>query len=190
MPPGARSLGYLGDLATQLQRYFGFDGDANARLSTEAVPVVIMGDAGAPGYGDQRARRFTAFSGIAAGSMQSFLATQDVIITQVRMQVTNAAAGSVLMSIGGPAFVPPGVPAQTGIFLDRQLDNELAPLLGSNGAPVGGSRSINNYQIAAGIALQPLWVLCDQPFLLAAGRSLNFNCSLTNVTVELWGRTF
>lgn len=187
--PGERSFGYLGDLGVRLQRFLGFDGDPNASFSPVAVPVIVVGDATAPGYGEAKGRRFTHFSSIAAGGFLCIRAEADVVIELVRFQVTNAAAGSLLYGLTALDFADPGM-VPCGLNIDRLIGAaDRPPLVGVSNATPTVFTNVGNAQIAANQQSLPHWTLCPTPFALAARRGIVFNCITTNVVVELWGYT-
>ena len=163
--------GYLGEAATRLSRLLEVRGLVSPKFHTreDILPVVVLGDATLPGYGDNRLRRFACAhqTGAGAGIGSTFFrATADLIIT--RISCFKATAGASTISLIGAATTPPVVPATADVFfLDRVQGTEPAPALTGDGdgtALTGaliyrfGNETAANINLHAGL----------EPFLLPA----------------------
>lgn len=182
--------GYLGEIGSRLQRLLGFDGDAGASFTAQAVPVMLVGDATEPGYGSNQGRRFQHMNGVSSGGYLYIRATADLIITKISAQLTNAGAGGTLTwDLVAPGTADPGsLPA--GIFLDRSLSSNDTPQIKavSNATPTTGKRLVT-LNVPAGAAIGSYWTLCDQPFCLSVGQAVVFAAAGLNFNIETWGRT-
>ncbi len=185
----ARSYGYLGDMGKRLQRLLGFDGEVGASFSPSAVPVILVGDATLPGYGDQQGRRFQVMQGVSGtGSYLYVRATEDVIIEKVRCVVNNAGAGTLTWSLVPPGTADPGS-SILGTYLDRSVAlGDRPPMTGVANATVTAGKQLLALPIRAsqeGTILE----LAPVPFALAQGQALVFAPTATAVLIEMWGRT-
>jgi len=185
----ARSYGYLGDMGKRLQRLLGFDGEVGASFTPTAVPVIVVGDATAPGYGDHQGRRFQVMQGVSGtGSYLYIRATADVIIERVRMIVNNAGAGALTWSLVPPGTADPGS-SILGTFLDRSVAlGDRPPTTGvANATPTAGKQllALPIRASTEGTIVE----LAPVPFCLAQGQALVFAPTTTGVLIELLGRT-
>jgi len=119
-----RGKGYLGDLNKRLQTFFGFEGEAGGDFDTIAKPVLLIGDATLPGYGDRNQRRWAAGFDVPAGQSMFVRARQDVIIEKIQVQrsaVTFSEAIALTLWQYPPTStkIMPALSIQRGQFLDR-----------------------------------------------------------------------
>lgn len=181
--------GFLGDIGTRLQRLLKFDGSADASFDSKAIPVMLVGDATLPGYGDQQGRNFGVLSTVVLNSWFYIRANADVIIGRVDIQTTAPAAGAACsFSLVPPGTADPGsVPG--GIFLDRNASANDRPPLGvvTNATPTAGTVLQNLFTSAAAIP-GTTWVF-DRPFCLGAGQAIVFTATGGSWNVCVWGQT-
>ena len=175
MKPGDRGdidQGYLGEAAARLARLLEVRGLVSPKFHTreDIIPVVVLGDATLPGYGDNRLRRFATAhqTGAGAGVMSTFFrAAADLIIT--RISCFKATVGASTISLIGSA-VASGLTVATGdvFFTDRTAGTEPAPAFTGDGdgtALTGaliyrfGNETAVNVTLHAGL----------EPFLLPSG---------------------
>ncbi len=182
--------GFLGDIGTRLQRLLKFDGAADASFDAKAIPVMLVGDATAPGYGDQQGRRFCVFQGLTGGQWFYLRATADVIVTRMDLQWTAPAAGiQTRVDICPPGTTDPGT-APIGVYLDRLISiNDRPPLLGVvNATPTTGA-IIGNYFCAAATPVGQI-ISLPVPFCLASGAALVWTPNAAvGASVQIWGQT-
>ena len=182
--------GFLGDIGTRLQRLLKFDGASDASFDSKAIPVMIVGDGTAPGYGEQQGRRFCVFQGLVGGQFFYLRATADVIIERVDLQWSAPAAGaSVRWDICPPGTTDPGS-APIGQFLDRlRSANDRPPLVGVNNGVATTGTVIGNY--FTGAAMIPGTIVsATEPFCLAAGCALVWAPpGAVGASVQVWGQT-
>lgn len=185
--------GFLGDIGTRLQRLLKFDGSADASFDSKAIPVMVVGDATLPGYGDNQGRRFVVQSGIVAGGSFFYVkATQDVIINQIRHTNEAAGIGNIEWRLMALGTADPVAPASLGLFLDRSRStNDRPPIVGSNNPAAAAGAVIQNLTCTAAsppVGTYTTW--CDQPFLLASGQAIGWlnNSAGINPRFELWGQ--
>ena len=185
---------FLGDISSRLQRLLKFDGDAGATFDSKALPVMLVGDATLPGYGDQQGRRFILQSGVvAAGGFFYFRAVRDVIITQIRFTQDLAANSTQEWRQIALGTAPGVAPAIGGLFMDRSGSlNDRPPMEFYNGAVATAGTIIQLTTCLVASPLTGVYVTCcDQPFCLAAGGAMGFfnNGAGSNPRYEVWGRT-
>lgn len=179
--------GFLGDIGTRLQRILKFDGSADASFDSKAIPVMIVGDATLPGYGDQQGRVFNVFSSVALNQYFYIRATQDVIITRIFCTLTSAAAGSLTMQLVAPGTADPGS-SVGGQFMDRSLSASDRPPLRvvTNATPTAGATFANWFATAASLVGQDHNL--DLPFCLSNGQALVFTSTNPSFNVGVWGQ--
>lgn len=183
---------YLGDLSTRLQRLLGFDGDAGASFTSQAVPVILVGDATLPGYADKNGRRFLLNSGLVPATAFFFWrATADIIITNIRYTQTLAAAGQHDWRFIDPATAPGFIVAPGGQFLDRAFPGERPPLeFYTNGAATAGTVIGSVVTSATSPGIGTWHEFLAQPFCMQAGMQMGIlnNGAASNPRYEIWGR--
>ena len=185
--------GYLGEIGQRLQRLLGFDGEADASFTSEARPVIIVGDATLPGYGNQQGRRFAIASAQLQGAstLNWFIkADQDVIIEQIQITRDNTAAalGSIRMYFAPPTIAEPVTLAVAGLFLDRAVNVTDRPQMRGAVSATLSTGSVQLLRIALPAAYGAHIDPHTGPFLLAAGCALEFSCTV-DCFVTLFGRT-
>jgi len=167
--------GYLGELGRRLQRLLGFDGEPGASFSAEAIPVMLVGDATLPGYGEQQGRRFAIVGGVvAAVDMLWIRAESDCIIeaAAVTRSTLGAAATDIIFRQGAIGIADPFALTKGFCFwLDRNLGaGDKPPLVAATGAVAAGA-STTIFQRDM-LASDSEVLLRTVPFCLAAGQAL------------------
>jgi hypothetical protein len=201
-----RSYGssFLGELSTRLARLLKFDGSIDASFNSEALPVIVVGDATAPGYGDQSLRRFAIDTGDLGPSGGAdavvFRADADVIITSILYFGRAATAGveALNLRVYGPSAPNPVIAlAAAGVFTDRAASNFDRPPVrlatGNEAVPANGAvigYGLNWWTAAVPAGPNTTTELCPQPFCLQNGGMLWVsNSQQQDRRVVLYGRT-
>lgn len=188
--------GYLGELGTRLQRLLGFDGEAGASFTAQAVPVLLVGNGTEPGYGQNSGRRF-AIPGpefvLAGNNHFWFRAVDDLIIEKIIAVKANtdAALGYVTCGLLMATSANPGAAnASLGVFLDRpaSITDRPAIISGVYG-PAGAAGDVILNSLALPAAFGMYGMLHDYPFRLAAGQGMIFQGFAAISAVTIFGKT-
>lgn len=181
--------GFLGDIGTRLQRLLKFDGSADASFDSKAIPVMLVGNATLPGYGEQQGRRFAYASSVASTQAMYFRATADVIITSIDIQVTSAGIGTATTQLVPVGTADPGS-APVGIFLDRSISaNDRPPLNGVVGILATTGAAFHNLFTVAGTPVPTVVQASRDAFCLAAGQAVVIQVAGPSVHVTVRGLT-
>lgn len=182
----------FGEFEARTRRMLALEGLIPLDLGRAITPVMLLGDASLPGFGQQRLRRFAAQprqGGVGTGFWWKCEATEGVIIDQLRVTLTTAGVVRVRY-LGSQDTDPVAIATAGGIMIDRATTgSEVSPLTTSavaDASAIVAANQIYDSQLNIPVGAH---VLIDEPFYLAFGAKLAVGGTQA-VSATIRGRTF
>lgn len=182
----------FGEFEARTRRMLSLEGLIPLDLGRGITPVMLLGDATLPGFGQGRQRRFAgqvAQGGIGTGFWWKCEAAEGVIIDEVVVAITTACVVR-MRYLGVNDADPVAITTAGGLMLDRATSgSEVSPLLRS--AAADASATISTNQLFDSSINLPVGFhrILTEPFYLALGAKFSVGGSqATGVSIR--GRTF
>lgn len=183
------NTGTLGDSEARLAKYLQLAGKLPMGLSTTVTPVVVVGDATAPGWVRDMERRFAYGTAVAAGgagnvSSYALKCLSGEVVIERHWLRAGAATGIATICWDSPANADPYAMATTGvIWTDRQLvSTEIAPLTtGSKNGTAAAPGTI----VWQGMVPSGQFVEVILPVHLVTGARIIYNMTTANTQIDV-----
>lgn len=171
----ARAIVSLAQIEDKLRRALGLVGEVNLNFAPDLRPVILAGDATAPGNATLRGRRFAAgvsFAASGAAWSVTIKAVADVVITRWS-QTGCGAIGGTLRLVTADVADPYAVATLFAPWTERRASgNDFAPLARS-AVPAAANSDGTAIASWTGLATAATQLeMIHQPVFLAAGQKL------------------